>query len=220
MFANFHIFTTVLILSLLLPTQSTLKKIGEDDLSDEVRTLLENRNYVSAAPKLQSLADQGNRQASYFLGQMYVCGKGVEFSCAASAKMFRDSFEGEVASIVDPIWAKSARSELAWLNAACEDKGFKRDEKLALRIATAIAKFDPNPYQLDTLAAAQANTGKYREAVATQIKALEELLLTGKQYGAEEKTMDAFKRRLSLYKARMPARFSRQDATTECNALP
>jgi tetratricopeptide (TPR) repeat protein len=88
---------------------------------------------------------------------------------------------------------------LAWLLATCPDTKIN-DGKEAVRFALKAVSFDRSAQNLDTLAAAQARQGDFKQAVETQQAALD-LLLKDK---AVQETIKEFSNRLSLYKEAKP----------------
>ncbi len=96
---------------------------------------------------------------------------------------------------LDPLSA-AARNSLAWLQATVPTAKFY-DPAAALRLARAACEWDAyRSYQfLDTLAVAQAATGDYAAAVATQTEALKI---------APPRKQDELKARLALYQKKQP----------------
>jgi tetratricopeptide (TPR) repeat protein len=89
----------------------------------------------------------------------------------------------------------AAANALAWLLATCPDAKI-RDGQEAVRLALKAVSIDRNAQNLDTLAAAQARKGDFKQAVETQQAAL--ALLT--KYKAVQAEIQEFTTRLSLYK--------------------
>ena len=85
---------------------------------------------------------------------------------------------------------------LAWLLATCPDARFHNGNE-ALSIALKAVSIDRNAQYLDTLAAAQARRGDFKQAVETQQAVLD--MLT-KEKAAPE-TIEECSARLGLYKA-------------------
>ncbi len=95
---------------------------------------------------------------------------------------------------------------LAWLLATCPEPGV-RDGKEAVRLALKAASIDKSAQHLDTLAAAYARKGDFRQALETQQAALD-LLRKDK---ADPQTMKEFTARLSLYTEGKPYTQDRPD---------
>jgi len=89
---------------------------------------------------------------------------------------------------------------LAWLLATCPDAKI-HDGKEAVRFALKAVNIDRNAQYLDTLAAAQARKGDFKQAIETQQAALD---LLRKDKAVQEKTIKEFTARLSLYTAGKP----------------
>jgi tetratricopeptide (TPR) repeat protein len=92
-----------------------------------------------------------------------------------------------------------ALNALAWLLATCPDAQY-RDGQKALRLASYAVALDKRGEYLDTLAAAQAETGDFEGAVATQEKAI---ALFKRRKGDAELKRQAIKQ-LELYKQGKP----------------
>ena len=94
-----------------------------------------------------------------------------------------------------------ARSDRAWLYATCPDPAF-RNGKQAVADATAACKIDSwdNWDYIDTLAAAYAETGDFKNAIKFEEKALRK--------AGREDTKSA-QARLALYQQQRPFRFAR-----------
>jgi len=88
---------------------------------------------------------------------------------------------------------------LGWLLATCPDAAINDGEE-AIRFALEAISIDRNAQYLDTLAAALARKGDFKQAVETQQTALN-LLLKDK---AEQGTIKEFTTRLTLYTAGKP----------------
>lgn len=89
---------------------------------------------------------------------------------------------------------------LAWLLATCPDAKI-HNGKEAVRFALKAVSIDRNAQYLDTLAAAQARKGDFKQAVETQQAALD---LLRKDKAVQEETIKEFTARLSLYTAGKP----------------
>jgi tetratricopeptide (TPR) repeat protein len=98
---------------------------------------------------------------------------------------------------------------LAWLLATCPDKKI-HNGKDAVRFALKAVSIDRNAEYLDTLAAAQARKGDFKQAVETQQAALD---LLRKDKVVQEVTIKEFTTRLSLYTAGKPYTQHRSEAS-------
>jgi tetratricopeptide (TPR) repeat protein len=93
----------------------------------------------------------------------------------------------------------AAANALAWLLATCPDAKI-HDGREAVRLALKAVSIDRNAQNLDTLAAAQARKGDFKQAVKTEQAAMD-LLEKDK---AVEADIQEFTARLSLYKEGKP----------------
>lgn len=98
---------------------------------------------------------------------------------------------------IDPSHGPAYRS-LAWVQATCADDAFRNAEQAVVNAEMALQLAGKeDDVTLDTLAAAQANTGDYAAAQATQARALE-------LAPAEDRAL--YQERLSLYQSNQPFR--------------
>ena len=100
----------------------------------------------------------------------------------------------------------AALNALAWHFATCKDPK-QHDGKRAVELALKLTKLKPTKYYLDTLAAAYARNGQFKEAVNTQVRALS----LGQFSGGEE--------RLKLYRQGRPYREYSQAEKREAKRL-
>lgn len=96
-----------------------------------------------------------------------------------------------------------ANNQLAWLLAVSPDARY-RNGRRAVRLAKKAVAQEAGPHHLDTLAAAYAQAGRYKEAVLTQ-KNVIFLLMKEDQ----TRDLDAYVRRLTRYQKRKPWRVKR-----------
>ena len=94
-----------------------------------------------------------------------------------------------------------AMNFLAWILATCPE-GKYRDGERTMALAKSAVKIEADPINLDTLAAAWAETGRFEEAVTTQKKAV--ALAKEADYGKE--LMGQYMERLNSYRYHMPWR--------------
>lgn len=93
-----------------------------------------------------------------------------------------------------------ACNNLAWIYATCPDKNFRNGEK-AVSYAEKAVRLSPDPYYMDTLAAALAENNRFKEAVEIQEKVI--------AAAGNNENMDAYEERLALYEAHKPLRDTR-----------
>jgi len=118
---------------------------------------------------------------------------------SAEMGLYRSAVEDlRMAAASSPGTAEYANA-LGWLLATCPDAKI-RDGKEAVRLALKAVSIDRNAQYLDTLAAALARKGDFRQAIETQQAALD---LLRKDKAAQE-TLKEFTTRLSLYTAGKP----------------
>jgi len=117
----------------------------------------------------------------------------------AEMSLYQSAIEDlHMAATLSPKTAVYANA-LAWLLATCPDAKI-HDGKEAVSFALKAVSIDRNAQYLDTLAAAQARKGDFKQAVETQQAALD-LLRKDK---AVQETIKEFTTRLSLYTAGKP----------------
>lgn len=173
---------------------------------------LEKNSTEAAAWYLKS-AQQGLVAAQTRLAYLYYTGAGVPLDYRRAEAWYRFAARSE-----DP-WAQN---DLAWFLATCPDENH-RDGESALEFArSASEKLKGGRYEvLDTMAAAFARSGKFGEAVQTQMKAMAVL---GDDRSKEIKPDDRAKLekeladRLGLYKKRQT--YSDEEPKPEANTRP
>lgn len=126
---------------------------------------------------------------------------------ALTGKTGRALFHYHEAIRIKPDYAK-ALNNLAWLRATCPDQAFRNGAEAVL-LAERAARLSERETSrggdavaaLDTLAAAYAEAGRFREAVSTAEKAEQAALVAGGQEMARE-----IRSRIDLYRAGQPYR--------------
>jgi len=96
----------------------------------------------------------------------------------------------------------AANNFLAWFLATCPGPPSCRDGKRAVEIAIKSVRLRWDEYNLDTLAAAYAEAGRFEDAVKTQQQAIDLL----RQKKAGEVRIASYEKRLNLYLQRKPYR--------------
>ena len=113
---------------------------------------------------------------------------------AAAVRVLREGLEaGELVLV----------NQLAWLLATCPDGRFRNGEEAA-RLARTLCPADANchPAMLDTLAAAQAEAGRFNEAVNTARRALDAARTA--DYPGHDELVEEIASRLKLYESGKP----------------
>jgi tetratricopeptide (TPR) repeat protein len=158
------------------------------------------QDYVLALNWFQKAADRGHADAQVNLGILYENGRGVARNYSKAIAMYEKAAEqGEA----------DGYNGLAWVLATCPLAAF-RDGRRAVEAATRACELTEwkNPNNLDTLAAAFAESGDFESAVKWQTKQLETLDLTPSQIA------DA-KAHLALFKLHKPFRTEQVDSRSE-----
>ena len=162
-------------------------------------------------------AQQGLVTAMTHLAYMYYTGIGVPLDYRRAEAWYRRAGRSQ-----DP-WA---HNDLAWFLATCPDESF-HDADTAVEFAKSATDklLDNKRYEvIDTLAAALARSGKFGEAVQTQMKAIVMLSDVSPDKDKELKGEDKVKLeqelagRLALYRKHQP--YTEKDAEPENNAKP
>lgn len=102
----------------------------------------------------------------------------------------------------------NALNQKAWMMATCPDPKY-RNGKEAVSLATQAINHKPAPNYMDTLAAAYAETGKYKRAISTQRKVI--TMLTQEE---RFNRLDLYLARLKSYEANQPWRASNKQVAT------
>ena len=137
------------------------------------------------------------------LANMYYTGQGVPVDYRRAGAWYNRAARSE-----DP-WASN---NLAWFLATCPEENLHNGEtavllaRRALKLVAEVAQSDEQPYEMiDTMAAALARNGEYKEAELWQKRSLS-LLGEDKDLPEEErkKLADEFSTRLKLYQKATP----------------
>ena len=147
-------------------------------------------NYAEAVKWFRKAAEQNDAKAQFELASCYVNGEGVTKDFGEAAKWYRKAAEQ---SNVD------AQNSLAWRLATSDNPAIRDGSNAVVFAEKAVTATSRSvPANLDTLAAAYAETGQFEKAVSTQREAIA-LLKT------EEEKKD-YTSRLKLYEAKEPYR--------------
>ncbi len=196
--------------------------LGEDlrgaSMPSDTLDFIQSRHYMDAYPSVLKLASSGNQQAQFILANYYICGRVVEFSCKNALTSFKHAIKPSSGVQNNEIIRRS-KNEIAWINAACEEKDFVRDTNLAMKYATEAAN-QGDPYSIDSLAAVQARTGDFKTAVTSQQNAIAGLKLYSLYNPVDTYTLDEFLARLKRYESNQPASFGKWNSDQNCNTLP
>lgn len=194
--------------------------LGANELPDEVAQLIEDYRYTEAFPRLMELSKRGNQEATFFLGNYYVCGRVAAFNCQEAERLFELALIARNGSPLDPEILRSTKNEIAWLHASCEQPGFVRNVPMALRFAQAAVTDAWDPFALDTLAAVHARAGEFERAVEVQRRAVSELGKMPTSPPIPQYTIDEFNARVAKYQAREVTRVDESNYRQNCNMLP
>jgi TPR repeat protein len=147
-------------------------------------------NEAEAVKWYRKAAEQNDAKAQCNLGACYATGQGVEKDYTEAVKWYRKAAEGgEV----------KALSSLAWILATSENLEIRNGSNAVVFAAQAVAATNrKTPADLDTLAAAYAETGQFEKAVSTEHEAIA-LLQT-------EAEQNDYRTRLKLFEAHRPYR--------------
>lgn len=120
------------------------------------------KDYMEALNWYLKAAEKGDVNAQQNIGLMYSKGLGVRRDYAEALKWFSGGTK---------LGENGCPNCLAWLLATCPDDEI-RDGPRAVLIAEKVVAKKPSFQNLDTLAAAYAEVGRYQDAIQTQKKAL------------------------------------------------
>ncbi len=143
-----------------------------------------------ALPPLRAAAAQQHPAANLLLGRLYESGNLVSRNAHLAADHYRSASD---------LGNLEARHRLAWLLATSADETLRHAERSLTLIRPVAILFDDWQY-LETLAAAQAATGDYDAAVATQRLALRQAHSRGDAQASATRLAD-MESRLTLYRA-------------------
>lgn len=162
-------------------------------------------------------AQQGYLLAMSRLANLYYTGQGVPLDFRRAKAWYERAATSE-----DP-WSSN---NLAWFLATCPDESMHNGElavqlaRRALKLVSEAAQQEEQPYEMiDTMAAALARNGEFKEAELWQKRSIA-LLTDDKEVAAEErkKLETEFKTRLLLYQKQTP--FAEPEAKGEDGAEP
>ena len=161
------------------------------------------KNLAKAALWYLKAAKQEFVPAMTRLANLYYTGEGVPVDYRRARAWYL------VAATSEDPWSSN---NIAWFYATCPDDSMHNGEKAvelsrrALKLHTEILQADEHPYEMvDTMAAALARNGEYKEAELWQKRSLS-LLAEDKDISAEDrkKLEDEFNTRLKLYQKQTP----------------
>lgn len=155
--------------------------------------LIREGQFDAAAEKLRAALDSEPRfgPARHLLSSVYITQK----KYAEAAEVLRPMTAGDAPNV-------SAANDMAWLLATAPDDRVRNGAE-ALRLAEAANRgmSQKNPRVLDTLAAAQAEAGRFDDAIRT----VDEAIALAAQAG-DDAFLDALRQRRARYEARQPWR--------------
>ena len=74
-------------------TQENLSRLSDDKLRDKATAYYENKDYKNAFKYYQELANRGDVEAQYYLGNMYRSGEGVKKNYSTAVDLYYKSAE-------------------------------------------------------------------------------------------------------------------------------
>jgi TPR repeat protein len=164
------------------------------DLAERAVKLYKEKKYTESIIPLTKSAELGNARAQLLLADMYFEGHpGIQ----KDYKMAKNWLEKAILK-GDPL----SYNGMAWFLAVCQDPKYQNGKKAVEYAQKAISLDNTNWEFYDTLAAAYARNGKYKEAIDSQEKAI--MLLTKTNSKQDDKNMLDSRMRLNLYKSGKP----------------
>ncbi len=141
------------------------------------------RNLNIAEYWYQQLAREGDKVAEFRLGFIYASGgEGIQRNCGKAIEHFL--------SVGDEV----SLGNVVWILSTCPEREYRNGER-AIEIAKGLVESNKEaPTFLDNLAAAYAETGDYKAAIATQQQAIEAL-----KDPSQQSRISEFKGRLHRY---------------------
>ncbi|WP_298776454.1 tetratricopeptide repeat protein [uncultured Shewanella sp.] len=152
------------------------------------------RDFGQAARWYKILADNKNNKqsqwANFRLGVIYAAGgAGVARNCGQA--LFQFELVGD----------DLALGNAAWILATCPEAQYRDGHKAERMLKPLLAANKNNPVYLDNLAAAYAEQGDFKAAIATQKQAIKII-----DKVTQEADFQAYVQRLALYKKKQPFR--------------
>jgi len=168
-----------------------LNPLLEDAFSNRCAALCGRGNYDQAIEDCSSALEINPRSAKAYNN------RGIAWINKGS---FEKAIDDCIKAVeINPGYADPLNN-LAWIYATCPDEKFRSGQK-AVSYAEQAVKLSPDPYYMDTLAAALAENNRFEEAVEIQEKVI--------AVAGDNKNMDVYQERLKLYKAHKPLRDTR-----------
>lgn len=168
-----------------------LNPLFEDAFSNRCAALCGRGNYDQAIEDCSSALEINPRSAKAYNN------RGIAWN---NKGYFEKAIDDCIKAVeINPGYA-DALNNLAWIYATCPDKKFRNGQK-AVSYAEKAVKLSPDPYYMDTLAAALAENNRFEEAVEIQEKVI--------AAAGDNENTDVYEERLELYEAHKPLRDTR-----------
>ena len=165
-----------------------LNPLFADAFSNRCAALCDRGNYEQAIEDCSSALEINPRSAKAYNN------RGIAWN---NKGYFEKAIDDYIRAVeINPGYA-DALNNLAWIYATCPDKRFRSGQK-AVSYAEKAVKLSPDPYYMDTLAAALAESNRFEEAAEVQEKVIAAI--------GENENTGKYSERLDLYEAHKPLR--------------
>ncbi|MDP2863130.1 MAG: tetratricopeptide repeat protein [Desulfobacterales bacterium] len=165
-----------------------LNPLFADAFSNRCAALCDRGNYAQAVEDCSSALEINPRSAKAYNN------RGIAWN---NKGYFEKAIDDYIKAVeINPGYA-DALNNLAWIYATCPDKRFRSGQK-AVSYAEKAVKLSPDPYYMDTLAAALAESNRFDEAAEVQEKVIAAI--------GENENTGKYSERLDLYEAHKPLR--------------
>ena len=165
-----------------------LNPLFADAFSNKCAALCDRGNYAQAIEDCSRALEINPRSAKAYNN------RGIAWN---NKGYFEKAIDDYIKAVeINPGYA-DALNNLAWIYATCSDKRFRSGQK-AVSYAEKAVKLSPDPYYMDTLAAALAENNRFEEAAEVQEKVIAAI--------GENENTGKYSEHLDLYEAHKPLR--------------